>query len=209
MNHRTKNGTMPTRRAMVRLLRHAFLVIGTLGVLAIFPVGCAARRTGPYTTGSESVRHPMEADRLNQAAVAVIDTDPARAEQLLRDALTADLYHGPAHNNLGTVYLAQGRLYEASEEFQFAKRCLPGHPDPRLNLALTLEMAGRTDDALATYRTALDVYPEHIPTLQALTRLQIRAGRTDADTARNLSILALRGETAEWREWARHRAIGN
>ena len=178
-------------------------------VIAGAMFGCAARRAGPYTTANDSVRRPMEADRLNQAAVALIESEPARAEQLLRDALTADLYHGPAHNNLGTLYLAQGRLYEASEEFQFAKRCLPGHPDPRLNLALTLELAGRTDDALATYRTALDVYPEHMPTLQALTRLQLRAGRTDADTARNLSILALRGETPEWREWAQMHVLRN
>lgn len=209
MKYATESRLTTTSRKVRCRAPHSVCVLCALGVATAIPLGCASRRTGPYSTPSESVRRPMDAERLNQAAVTVIETDPARAHQLLREALTADLYHGPAHNNLGTLYLAQGRLYEASEEFQLAKRCLPGHPDPRLNLALTLEFAGRTDDAIATYRTALDVFPEHIPTLQALTRLQIRSGRTDADTPRNLSILALRGETLEWREWARGRAAGN
>jgi len=34
---------------------------------------------------------------------------------------------------------------------------MPGHPDPRMNLALTLEQAGRTDETIQTYKTALEV----------------------------------------------------
>jgi Flp pilus assembly protein TadD len=82
-------------------------------------------------------------------------------------------------------------------------RLLPGHPDPRLNLALTLEKAGRTDEAIAAYRTALEVYPEHIQSMEALARLQIKSGRTDAETEHLLSEVAMRGETERWRDWAR------
>lgn len=74
-------------------------------------------------------------------------------------ARSQDLYHGPAHNNLGVIYLKKGLLFEAAGEFQWARQLLPGHPDPRLNLALTLETAGKTDDAIATYKTALEVFP--------------------------------------------------
>jgi len=45
---------------------------------------------------------------------------------------------------------------------------MPGHPDPRMNLALTLERAGRTDEAIQTYKTALEVFPGHVPTEQAV-----------------------------------------
>ena len=72
-----------------------------------------------------------------------------------------------------------------------------------MNLALTLEKAGRTDEAITAYRTALEVYPEHIQTMQALARLQIKSRRADAETPHLLSEVAMRGETERWREWAR------
>lgn len=166
--------------------------------------GCAAPGSaGPYTPVSERERDPAASQRLAQEAATLLTSDPARAEALLREALNLDLYNGPAHNNLGALHLVQDRLYEAAGEFEWARKLMPGHPDPRLNLALTLEKAGRTDDALATYASALEVYPEHLPTMQALARLQLRAGRPDDRTRRMLAEVALRGETAEWRAWAR------
>jgi Flp pilus assembly protein TadD len=144
----------------------------------------------------------LKAQRLTQEAAAIIDKNPAKAEKLLREALTADLYHGPAHNNLGVIYLKQGNLFSAAAEFEWARKLLPGLPDPRMNLALTLEKAGRTDEALATYASALEVYPHHLPTLQALARLQMRSGRTDARTRHALEEIALRGDE-RWRDWAR------
>jgi hypothetical protein len=71
-----------------------------------------------------------------------------------------------------------------------------------MNLALTLEKAGRVSDALAGYQSALEVYPDHIPTLQALTRLQVKAAKTDENTPRYLREIALRGESEAWRRWA-------
>jgi tetratricopeptide (TPR) repeat protein len=136
-------------------------------------------------------------------AAPLIHSNLARAEALLREALTADLYFGPAHNNLGVIYLAQGRLYEAAAEFEWARKLMPGHPDPRLNLALTLERAGRIDQAIDAYRAALDVHPDHVPTIQAMARIQVRSGRIEDRTARLLDDIALRGESEEWRTWAR------
>ena len=75
-----------------------------------------------------------------------------------------------------------------------------------MNLALTLEHAGHTEEALATYATALEVYPEHLPTMEALALLQVRSGKTDERTARFLDEIALRGE-GRWREWARERRL--
>ena len=183
-------------------VRTAVLLTMTLAAPALIP-GCSAGRSGsPYATPSEADRDSLKAQRLTQEAAAILDTNPDKAERLLRDALTADLYHGPAHNNLGVIYLNRGMLYEAASEFEWARKLLPNLPDPRMNLALTLEKAGRTDEALATYASALEVYPGHIPTLQAMTRLQVRAGKTDAATAAALEELALKGETPEWRAWA-------
>lgn len=178
-------------------------------VVACWLAGCTTTGTGPYEAASEAARNPVEAQRLTRRATEIVATDPDRAEELLRAALAADLYHGPAHNNLGAIYLERGDLYAAASEFSWARRLLPGHPDPRLNLALTLERAGRIEEAVEEYGSALEVYPGHIQTIQALARCRVRAadggGGDDPGLVAHLREIALRGETAEWREWARLR----
>lgn len=166
--------------------------------------GCAAPpRSSPYAPLSEGRRDTTASQRLNQDAAKVLRSDPERAERLLRQALSADLYFGPAHNNLGVVYLGRGMLYEAAGEFEWARRLMPGHPDPRMNLAITLERAGRIDDALTEYAAALEAYPGHVQTMQALVRCQLRHGRRDDRTPGFLEEVSMRGTTPEWREWAR------
>jgi tetratricopeptide (TPR) repeat protein len=162
---------------------------------------CATTARSPYKTPSEVSRDTDRAQRLTQQAADLIPIDPARAERLLREALAADLYHGPAHNNLGVIYLERGELYEAANEFEWARKLMPGHPDPRLNLALTLEQGGRIDEAITTYDAALEVYPGHLPTIMALARAQLRHNRTDERTDGFLDEIALRGDEA-WRHWA-------
>ncbi len=157
----------------------------------------------PYRDIEPGRRDPLRAQALTQEAAAIMDRDPQRATALLREALVADLWHGPAHNNLGVLHLRQGHLYDAAGEFEWARKLMPGHPDPRMNLALTLERAGRLDDAVAGYEAALEVWPGHIQTVQALARLHVRERRADARLDDWLSEIALRGETEQWREWAR------
>lgn len=173
----------------------------------LFALGCCllltacATHRGPYTPQTEAARDSLKAQSLTQKAAAT--SDAAKAESLLREALTADLYHGPAHNNLGVLYLKQGQLYAAASEFEWARKLMPGHPDPRMNLALTLEKAGRVDEALATYASALEIYDGHMPTIQAMTRLQVKSGRVNEKTASQLEDIAMKGEDTRWREWAR------
>jgi len=178
-------------------------------LIALVLVGCRAAPRGPYTVQPESARNPLEAQRLTQEAVLALDRNPEKAERLLREALTADLFHGPAHNNLGVIYLNRGELFEAAQEFEWARKLLPGLADPRLNLALTLERAGRIDDAIGEYRAALEVYPGHIQTLQAMTRCRVRYRPAeipdDPAVEADLREIALRGDSERWREWARER----
>jgi Tfp pilus assembly protein PilF len=169
--------------------------------------GCSSTPHGPYTTPSNDARDPAKAQKLSAEAAEIMNKDPEKAEKLLREALTADVYFGPAHNNLGVIYLKQGQLYEAANEFEWARKLMPGHPDPRMNLALTLERAGRVEEALATYSTALEVYPNHIPTMQAMSRLQLRHNRADDRTPGMLKEIAMGGETQQWRDWAQWQLV--
>lgn len=180
----------------------AHLISLAIGMLLC---GCAgtSQRTDPYAPLTEADRDSTLAGQLNEQASEVMDTHSDKAEELLRKALAADLYCGPAHNNLGIIYLRRGDLFEAAGEFEWARKLLPGHPDPRMNLAMTLEAAGRTDDALAAYATALEVYPEHLPTMQAMASLQVRTGRADDRTRSMLREIAMRGEDDTWKSWAR------
>jgi predicted Zn-dependent protease len=171
-------------------------------LLATF-AGCRSASPGPYQPLTESQRATVVAEDLNRTAADLIYTEPDAAEKLLRDALTADLYHGPAHNNLGVLYLEEGKLYEAANEFEWARKLMPGAPDPRMNLALTLEVAGRVEDALREYETALEVAPEHVPTMQAMARLLMECKRDDERLPALMESIAMRGATEAWREWAR------
>lgn len=174
--------------------------------IAILPLAvesCSSSNpTGPYAPVSADDRDETKAEKLTREAVEVADENPEKSERLLREALTADLYHGPAHNDLGVLYFRQGKLYEAANEFEWARKLLPGSPDPRLNLALVLERAGQMKEAFAAYDSALEAAPEHVPTMQAYARLAVREGRRDEKTAAMIKKIALRGEDAAWREWA-------
>src|SRR5690606_9883487 len=155
--------------------------------------GCAStpRASGPYQPQTEAARDPLRAQTLTREAAGLMGRDPAKAERLLREALAADLYHGPAHNNLGVIHLRRGDLYEAASEFEWARKLLPGHPDPRVNLALTLELAGKSDRAAEAFETALEVAPEHVPAIQGLARLRVRTGMRDGRTRELLEEIAL------------------
>ena len=180
------------------------LVAGALLLGLVSALGCATSdaRVSPTATNS-SDRNPDLARELTAQGKSVWAADRAAAEALFRDALSADLFHGPAHNNLGVIYMQRGDLYAAAQEFEWARKLMPGHPDPRLNLGLVLEQAGRVDDAMELYAAALEVYPQHLPSMQALTACELKHARVSDSTLDRLGMIALRADAAAWRRWAR------
>lgn len=119
------------------------LTLLVLAGLFVVLCGCTSHRSGPYSPTEPARRDTAAAERLTREAAELIASNPTKAEELLREALTADLFHGPAHNNLGVLFLNAGQLYEAAGEFEWARKLMPGHPDPRLNLGLALERGDR------------------------------------------------------------------
>jgi Tfp pilus assembly protein PilF len=171
-------------------------------VLALALAACRSTSTGPYTPLAEGTRDTAAAEQLNRKAADLIDTAPMEAETLLREALTKDIFYGPAHNNLGVVYLSQGKLYEAANEFEWARKLLPDSPDPRVNLALTMERAGRTEEAFRGYVAALEVAPECVAAMQGAAKIIVSRAGDDARLAHWLDGIALRAEDERWRAWA-------
>lgn len=190
------------RGTAVRLARRTLLSVPMNVVLsALALLSCASTPAG-LSTLDEGNRDPKKAHELTLEALDVIESDPARAEELMHVALKADSYHGPAHNDVGVLYLRQSRLYEAANEFELARKLLPGSPEPRLNLGLTLEKAGLYERAFEAYDAALEVSPGHIRTIQAIARLTLRTGRKSDRLPGMLEDITLRGETEKWRSWA-------
>lgn len=166
-----------------------------------FLAACGDSR-GPYTDNGTRQRDVVQAEKVYQEALAVIDTDAEKAEGLLRQAMDLDLYHGPAHNNLGVMLLKKGRLYDAAEEFEWARKLLPGHPEPRVNLAITLDRGGKHGDAIDAARTALEVRPGNLPAIQTLTFIQVNQAMTDGQTIGNLDTIIARTGDKQWKNWA-------
>lgn len=192
-------------------MKHSLIIFMTATVVVFAISGCRTPANSPYKTPREADRSTTKAERLTKRAARLMEARDARslaeAEGLLRQALSSDLYHGPAHNNLGVIYLGRGDLYEAANEFEWARKLMPGHPDPRTNLAITLEHAGRFDEAIETYRTALEVRPGDLAAIMGLTWLEIDQDIVSDETRSRLSIIASRAVNEEWQEWAKRESI--
>lgn len=175
-----------------------------LALAALFTIGCGSVR-GPYSTDGSTTRDVAKAEEHYQAALAALAAAPSddkSAEALLREALGYDLYHGAAHNNLGVLLLNQDRLYDAAEEFEWARKLLPGHPEPRVNLAIALERGGKHGDALDAARTALEVRPGNLAAIKTIAVIQIREAMTDETTRAHLDAIVTRSNDPVWRAWA-------
>jgi tetratricopeptide (TPR) repeat protein len=174
----------------------------SIPLFGMLMAACRTGPTGPYTPLTEGTRDTNAAEKLNREAADLIESAPDEAEERLREALTKDVFFGPAHNNLGVVFMNQGKLYEAANEFEWARKLLPDSADPRVNLALTMERAGRTEEAFRGYVAALEVAPECVAAMQGAARIIVTAHREDDRLPRWLNAIALRGEDERWRAWA-------
>jgi tetratricopeptide (TPR) repeat protein len=173
----------------------------TVALIAWMVADCASGPQGPYAPMEEVERNTTRAEAFSREGADLIESDPTQAEALLRETLTADIYFGPAHNNLGLVFLNAGKLYEAASEFEWARKLMPGHPDPRVNLGICLDRAGRVSEALECFEAALQVSPGYLPAIQGAALVAARLDRVDARLEAWLDEIAARSDES-WRKWA-------
>jgi Tfp pilus assembly protein PilF len=186
---------------------------GAAVLLPLAFAGCASRpdaedggyetvRPDPRRDGDVAERHNAEAVR----RMARGDYDGAERE--LKAALAADVMYGPAHNNLGKAYYHQGKLYLAAWEFQYAAKLMPGVPEPKNNLGLVFESAGKLDDAVAHYGEATRLAPDDVQFLGNLARARVRRGDQGLELRELLEQLVLRETRPDWADWARRQLSG-
>jgi Flp pilus assembly protein TadD len=171
--------------------------------------GCArsyrASASGDYQTVAQDPNRDTErARRQNQEALACMDRgDWEHAEKLLKEALSADLMFGPAHNNLGQVYYRQKKLYLAAWEFEYASKLMPHQPEPRNNLGLVFEACGKLPEAIGSYEQAMKLEPDNPQFIGNLARARLRKGDRSAEVRELLSKLIERDTRPQWIAWAR------
>src|ERR1700722_3903999 len=108
-------------------------LMAILSCLGVFGCGDTQTTQSPYQTVAKDPRRDTDlARKLTAQAIDSIDQSKwPDAEALLKKALDADVTFGPAHNNLGTVYMYQNNLYLAAWEFQYAAKLMPYQPEPK------------------------------------------------------------------------------
>jgi Flp pilus assembly protein TadD len=175
--------------------------------------GCSSSRAPQSTRPAEYRTIPQEAggdatvaSQENARAAEYIDQGKlGDAESALKKALTADVMHGPAHNNLGKVYFQQGKFYLAAWEFQYAAKLMPNRPEPLNNLGLVFEAVGKLDDAVTNYSKALATEPDNAEFIGNAARARLRRGDRDEQVKNLLSDLVLKDTRPEWVAWAREK----
>jgi Tfp pilus assembly protein PilF len=164
-------------------------------------------RSGEYKTlPNDPGRNGQVARENNAKAVEHLQKDDlSAAEKELSAALTADMFFGPAHNNLGTVYYRQKKYYQAAWEFQYAAKLMPNKAEPRNNLGMVFEAVGKLDDAAKHYEEALQIEPDTMEVVGNLAHVYVRANRKDDRTRKLLDEIVMKDTRLDWITWAREK----
>jgi len=126
---------------------------------------------------------------LSTAAIIVISALSARAwvqtsywrdsETLFRHALAVTVNNDVAENNLGIVFLGQGKLDEAISLLQSAVDLRPDNSPAHENLAKALLQKDRVADALVHYRKLLELQPDNMEVHNIVGTVLVQQGRVE------------------------------
>src|SRR6266550_6492324 len=99
------------------------------------------------------------------------------SETLFRHALAVTRNNDVAENNLGIVFLRQGKVDEAISLLQAAVDLRPDNSPAHENLAKALLQKGQVADALIHYRKLLELQPDNIEVHNIVGTVLIQQGR--------------------------------
>jgi protein O-mannosyl-transferase len=96
---------------------------------------------------------------------------------LWQDAVGKSPNKARPHNNLGLALKHEGRLDEATEQFERAIQLEPNDPGALNNLAIIFSGRGRKIEAVALFQKEISAYPKHINARYNLALLYYELGR--------------------------------
>ena len=158
---------------------------------------------GYQTVAQDPARDTDQARQENAAGIECLKEGQwDKAQEHLKAALAADLFFGPAHNNLGMAYFQQKKFYLAAWEYQYAAQLMADDPRPRNNLGLVFESIGQNDKAAASYDEAMNLAPDNPEFIGNLARVYARTGKDPKKLRQLLTDLTLRETRPQWAQWA-------
>src|SRR5262249_33433540 len=157
--------------------------------------GCKAGDGQVEMLRAHAQRDTSRASRSSAEGLTLVEARKfAEAEVKFRDAIAADPFCGPCHCNLGLTLLQQKKLYDAAWELQFACRLMPKASQPRANLGILYESAGRFTQADEALREALALSPDDLDVIGLLARVQVRQGKSSPELKNWLATIAVRDD---------------
>jgi Tfp pilus assembly protein PilF len=113
------------------------------------------------------------------------------SEALFRHALAVTVNNDVAENNLGIVFLRQGKVDEAISLLQTAVDLRPDNSPAHENLAKALLQKGQVADALIHYRKLLKLQPDNIEVHNIVGTVLIQQGRVGEGVEEWQKVLAV------------------
>lgn len=160
-----------------------FQYLASLGLIAL-GIAAAVRFSRRWEARHGPALRVLAAGGL--AVLAVLTARQARvyesAERLWADTLAKNPACWMAHNNLGNLDAARGRLDLARAHYLESLRLYPGHAEAHNNLGMVLAREGKPAEAVAAFREALRLHPD-------LPQAHFNAGSVLADSRRSAEAL--------------------
>jgi protein O-mannosyl-transferase len=100
-------------------------------------------------------------------------------ESLWRHTLACTSDNSIAHDNLGVIFVKQGKMDEAIAQFQKALVITPGNADAHDNLGVVYAKQGRMEEAIAQFQKALVIIPDNADAYDNLGVIFAKQGKMD------------------------------
>lgn len=149
----------------------------------LFGAGLAQKALGRRSAAEATFHALHRLDPQNPRALFLLGELAAEGDRLddalafFRDALAVGSDEAQTHKRLGECLLGLGRLREAADEYDAARKIRPGLPGLHYDLALLAEAQQDDGTALDEYQQELRASPEHAESLFNLGVLLLKRGR--------------------------------
>lgn len=173
---------------------------------AMSAAGCSSSpnlpdRKDPAAAIDEMARRRAEAGRLAREAERLEESDPDKALETYRRALSLDDSLHNAWNNMGLLLMERGEYADAVSAFQVAADLMPGDPRPMYNSGIAYQRNGWGEEAYRHFAMALERDRSHLPSMRGFVRAAEMTGRADERTVEVIRAATMRETDDRWRDY--------